>query len=153
MIKVVAIILSIVLIVVISEYDYTESISKTDYVKYFRTLGDSYLKITVASIGEKEVDNKPRHFYKICFENLSNEDIILKEVHYEMDFGTLQSTEVNYKDHFIKKYGTNIIEASETICRDDSYVYARKSGNSLIKTFIFDYSRGEGEVSIRLLYP
>ncbi len=139
-----------------------------DYTKEVSYQGKGLLSVTCNYHGNTPADpesyqgpidyrSKDPNFYRISFYNRSQYPIEITGVEYRMKIGRIRGKSSHSALDVKNSWGSNIIPAQDTLTREDSPVWAVKSGNILYKTYSFkttapDTGSFPFEVEVPLLY-
>jgi hypothetical protein len=131
-----------------------DSLSERNYRKAIDFQGQPTIKIECVYVGKqpgapdafqsghdfKKIDTD---FYRVTFENLIDDDIVIERAEYRLQKGPVKGPQSASADSIQRTWGTNVIQAKSKITRANNMVWAKTPRNTLIKTYHLRIADGD----------
>jgi hypothetical protein len=133
-----------------------DSLSARNFAKVVEHRGQPAIKIECEYVGKspgapdafmskhdyRKIDTD---FYRVSFENLTDDDIVIDRILYRLEKGPVKGQQSTAADSIRQTWGTNVIQAKSKISRANNMVWAKAKRNTLIKTYFFRIANGDDE--------
>ena len=84
-------------------------------------------------------------FYRVSFTNRTDKDIHIAGVTYRMEKGPVRGQSTVSNASIKEAWGTTVIHPGKTISHSNSFVWAKTTSNTMIKTYTFRTADGDGK--------
>jgi hypothetical protein len=84
-------------------------------------------------------------FYRVSFTNRTDKDIHIAGVTYRMEKGPLRGQSAVSNASIKEAWGTTVIHPGKTISHSNSFVWAKVTSNTMIKTYTFRTADDDGK--------
>jgi len=166
--QVAAVVVPVICLLILLAIGCNELAVARNFEQTVQVAGQSVMRIQCDYVGKQPLDPKSyksKHdyrrmdtdFYKVTFENLTDNEIVVEGVDYAMARGPVLGRKSWSADSIKINWGTNVIQAKGSIKRDDHLVWSKGPNNALVKTYSFRTTDNDGKqvkfkAAVRLAY-